>query len=115
MAEQAAADVDKDVVDLVDFLRAPGGNAQVLCRCLRIKPAYVTVQQAVSLTATAQVRQAAAQIVQGLSGSQDGIDRLAPAAASLLSALLSVAPVEGGASGPALTALVNLSQVRSLL
>jgi len=68
-------------------------------------------EQAVRVTAAAQVKQAAAQIVEGLSGSQDSIDKLAPAAASLLPALLSVAPSEGGASGSALTALVNLSQV----
>ena len=114
MAEQAVADVDKDVLDLVAFLRAPNSNAQVRRPCLRCVLAFVVVKQAVRVTAAAQVKQAAAQIVEGLSGSQDGIDKLAPAVASLLPALLSVAPAEGGASGPALTALVNLSQVNSL-
>ncbi len=114
MAEQAAADVDNDVLDLVAFLRAPNSNAQVRRPCLRCMLACVTAEQAVEITAAAQVKQAAAQIVEGLSGSQDGIDKLAPAVASLLPALLSVAPAEGDASGPALTALVNLSQVNIL-
>ena len=57
------------------------------------------------------MRDTAARIVEGLSGGQEGIDKLAPAARSLLPALLRLAPAESDASGPALTALVNLSQV----
>ena len=60
------------------------------------------------------MRETAARIVEGLSGGQEGIDKLAPAAASLLPELLRLAPAESGASGPALTALVNLSQVSML-
>ena len=56
----------------------------------------------------------ATRIVEGLSGGQEGIDKLAPAATSLLPALLRLAPAESRASGPALTALVNLSQVAAL-
>ncbi len=45
MAEQAAADVDKDVLDLVAFLRASNSNAEVRRPCLRCILACVIVNR----------------------------------------------------------------------
>ena len=53
----------------------------------------------------------AADVVQGLAGGQEGIDRLAPFALTLLPALLRLMPAPTGLSKAALTALINLSQV----
>lgn len=51
----------------------------------------------------------ALDIVAGLTGSQDGINRLKPAADALLSRLFRLLP-DAALSGAALAALVNLSQ-----
>lgn len=54
----------------------------------------------------------AVDVVQGLAGGQEGIDKLAPFAATLLPALLRLMLASGPLSKAALTALINLSQAR---
>jgi hypothetical protein len=64
-----------------------------------------------------QVQQAAVDIVSGLSGSPEGIDRLKGVQVSLLAALLRIVgtpDAEPAVSRAALTALVNLSQDTAL-
>eukprot|EP00887_Chlorella_sp_A99_P004078 scaffold11.g4078.t1 len=57
-----------------------------------------------------QIKQHAAELVQGLTGSPEGIAQLASRASRLLPALLRLVGAEAATSGPALAALVNLSQ-----
>ena len=59
-----------------------------------------------------QVKQMAVDVVEGLAGGQEGIDKLAPSAATLLPALLRLITAPGSLSKAALTALINLSQAR---
>jgi hypothetical protein len=64
-----------------------------------------------------QVQQAAVDIVSGLSGSPEGIDRLKGVQVALLGALLRIVgtpDAEPAVSRAALTALVNLSQDTAL-
>jgi hypothetical protein len=60
--------------------------------------------------ALSQVKQGALDIVQGLTGSPDGIDKLKTHIAKLLGNLLRLANDSTETSKPALTCLVNLSQ-----
>ncbi len=63
----------------------------------------------------AQVRKGAAELVQGLTGSPEGLQQLMSAADKLLPALLRRLSDDAAVSKPVLTALVNLTQVVQLL
>ena len=58
-----------------------------------------------------QIRQHAAELVRGLTGSPEGVAQLAARSSQLLPLLLRLVPGPEPASRPALGALVNLSQV----
>lgn len=53
-------------------------------------------------------------MVEGLAGGQEGIEKLAPSAPTLLPALLRLMTAPDALSKAALTALINLSQARLL-
>lgn len=57
-----------------------------------------------------QIKQHAAELVQGLTGSPEGVSQLAARAAKLLPPLLRLVPGPAASSRAALVALVNLSQ-----
>jgi len=78
-----------------------------VCMCF----STATKPSATVLWGTAQVQQGALALVVGLTGSPDGLDKLAGAATELLPALLRLLPAAPGTSRSALTALVNLCQV----
>ena len=61
------------------------------------------------------MQQGALALVVGLTGSPDGLDKLAGAATELLPALLRLLPAAPATSRSALTALVNLCQVSILV
>jgi hypothetical protein len=58
-----------------------------------------------------QIQQHAVELVQGLTGSPDGIAQLGKLSAKLLPSLFRLVPCPEAVSRPALVALVNLSQV----
>lgn len=82
------------------------------CRNLLLPlPRRETIQVAASRTpALLQIAQHAAELVQGLTGSPEGVARLAGAASTLLPPLLRLVPGPSATSRAALVALVNLSQ-----
>lgn len=59
---------------------------------------------------TPQIKQHAAELVQGLTGSPEGIAKLASRSAKLLPPLFRLVPAPEATSRAALVALVNLSQ-----
>lgn len=59
-----------------------------------------------------QIAQHAAELVQGLTGSPEGVARLAGKAGTLMPPLLRLVPGPANTSRAALVALVNLSQAR---
>lgn len=81
-SDLAAMAVDKDLEDLAFFLKSPSPN----------------------------LKKAAVEIVQGLSGTDDGVRRLSSHASALLPPLLALLSESEEISKPAAEALVNLSQ-----
>lgn len=76
------------------------------CRCL--VDAYV---QEVTDLCVEQVQKAAVDLVEGLTGSVDGLEQLMTQSGSLLPALLRLIAGDRDISRAALTSLINLSQV----
>lgn len=108
-------DEQKELIDLIDFLADKRPEVRDLRRhgCQSALLLSVVVAEPGSphcVNLLSQVQAAAADIIQGLTGSAEGISKLKWQLAKLISALLRLVVGPSELSSKALTSLVNLSQ-----